>query len=57
MKIRLLGLPDECEAALRVLREHLDVVEVSNPYPCRGESRQVRVYAEARVPSGERTSR
>ena len=57
MKLRLLGLPDECTATLAVLREHLDVVEVDGPYPNRGDSRQVRMYVEIRIPTHERTSR
>lgn len=51
MKIRLMGLPGEVADALTVLRAHLDVVEASGTIPNRGESRQVRVYVEARIPS------
>lgn len=38
VKIRLMGLPDEVDEAA--------------PYPCRGNSRQVRVYAKVRTPAG-----
>ncbi|MGW3351720.1 hypothetical protein ACWDA3_51210 [Nonomuraea rubra] len=48
MKIRLTGLPEEIEQVTTRLRDVLDVLEVSAPYPCRGESRQVRVYLEVR---------
>lgn len=51
MKLRLMGLPDECDAVLAVLRQHLDVVQVDGPYPNRGDSRQIRMYAEVRVPT------
>jgi hypothetical protein len=59
VKLRLLGTADECETALAVLRAHLDVIDVSRPYPGRGDSRQVRVYVEARIPArtDERTTR
>lgn len=43
-----MGLPDEVNEALTALRTALDVVSVSATYPCRGESREVRVYVEAR---------
>lgn len=49
MKIRLLGLPDECQAALELLRQHLVVVQVDGPYSNRGDSRQVRLYVEIRT--------
>ncbi len=48
MKVRLTGLPGEVVGATERLAEVFDVVEVSEPYPCRGASRQVRVYVEAR---------
>ncbi|MGH8878524.1 MAG: hypothetical protein ACRD0P_14465 [Stackebrandtia sp.] len=44
MRIRLTGLPDECQAVADVLVGTLDVVEVSEPYPNRGRSDLVRVY-------------
>ncbi|NJP33711.1 hypothetical protein [Micromonospora thermarum] len=51
MKIRLMGLQEECEAALHELRTapRLAILEVSGPYPNRGDSRQVRVYVEAQL--------
>lgn len=49
MKIRLMGTPAQCQAAVAVLVDspRLAVVEVSDPYPNRGNSGQVRVYLEA----------
>lgn len=52
MKIRVMGLPVEVDAAVSALRAAVDVVSVSSAYPCRGDSREVRVYVEAR-PRGE----
>ena len=51
MKIRLMGLPAEITQAVTVLNEadSLDVLEVSGPYPNRGDSRMVRVYIEAQL--------
>lgn len=45
--VRLLGTPEAVEAALSVLREHLQLIDVSRPYACRGDSAQVRVYVLA----------
>jgi len=47
MKIRLMGLPADVDQAVAALRTALDVVSVSAPYPCRGDSREVRRYVEA----------
>ena len=49
MKIRLSGLPAEINQAVSILTgtPALDVIEVSSPYPNRGDSRIVRVYIEA----------
>ena len=51
MKIRLSGLPAEVHQAVSVLSDAdaLDVIEVSSPYPNRGDSRMVRVYIEAQL--------
>jgi hypothetical protein len=52
MKLRLTGTEAECARLTFLLRygpPDLKVVEVSPPYPNRGDSRQVRVYLEARV--------
>ena len=51
MKIRLTGLPAEIDQAVSVINDAqaLDVIEVSSPYPNRGDSRQVRVYIEAQL--------
>ena len=54
MKIRLPGLPAETGQAVRNLNDAqaLDVTEVSNPYPNRGDSRIVRACIEAQLPPG-----
>ncbi len=58
MKIRITGLPVEVSETVRVLTETrvLDITEISDPYPNRGNSRLVRVYIDARMPDdGEAT--
>ncbi|MEU7743360.1 hypothetical protein [Nonomuraea sp. NPDC049158] len=50
MKIRITGLPDEVDHAATEIARVLTVIETSTPYPCRGNSRQVRLYLEARLP-------
>ncbi len=55
MKLRLQGTPVECAKLCFLLRygpPDLEGVEVSQPYPNRGDSRLVRVYLEARFPDG-----
>jgi hypothetical protein len=55
MKLRLQGTPAKCAKLCFLLRygpRDLEVVEVSQPYANRGDSRQVRVYLEARFPEG-----
>jgi len=49
MKIRLMGLPAELDQFLAALSQAdvLDVIEISGPYPNRGNSRMVRIYIEA----------
>jgi hypothetical protein len=52
MKLRLTGTEAECAKLAFLLRygpPDLEVIEVSPPYPNRGDSHQVRVYLEARV--------
>ena len=51
MKIRLSGLPAEINQAISLLTgtPALDVIEVSSPYPNRGDNRMVRVYIEVRL--------
>lgn len=44
VNIRLMGLPDDVDQVVAQLTEVLDVADISRPYPCRGGSRQVRVY-------------
>ncbi|MEV5408581.1 hypothetical protein AB0K60_07060 [Thermopolyspora sp. NPDC052614] len=50
MKIRIISLPEEAEQAADLIARALDVIEVSEPYPSRGNSRNVRIYIEARLP-------
>jgi hypothetical protein len=55
MKLRLQGTTAECARLAFLLRygpPDLDVLEVSRPYPNRGDSRLVRVYLEVRFPQG-----
>jgi hypothetical protein len=55
MKLRLMGTEAECARLTFLLRfgpPDLQVVEVSPPYPDRGDSAQVRVYLELRFPEG-----
>ena len=51
MKIRIIALPTEVEQAVKVLNdaEVFDVIEVSDPYPNRGPTQMVRVYAELQI--------
>jgi hypothetical protein len=51
MKIRIMGLPAEIEEVITALTDTtaLDVIEVSDLYPNRGNSRMVRVYIEAQL--------
>lgn len=47
MNIRLMGRPEEVDAAVARLRAAFPVVvSVSDPYPCRGADTRVRVYVE-----------
>jgi hypothetical protein len=53
--VRLVGTQAECARLVMLLRfgpPDLEVVEVSRPYPNRGDSQQVRVYLELRFPQG-----
>lgn len=52
MKLRLTGTVDECAVVLAALRSTLDVREVSDCYPNRGDSTLVRVYVDAVPVSG-----
>jgi hypothetical protein len=49
MKVRIIGLPDEVREFVDRLPEIADVIEISNPYPCRGTTRNIRVYGEIRM--------
>ncbi|GGP92193.1 hypothetical protein BKA00_000447 [Actinomadura coerulea] len=50
LSVRLIGLPDDVVAGVARLRETFEVIEVSSPRPCRGESLRVRVYVTAHAP-------
>jgi hypothetical protein len=56
MKIRIMGLPAEVAQAVKAFTDadSLDVIEVSDPYPNRGDSRMVRVYIEAQLRADSR---
>ena len=47
----LTGLPDEVEAAADRIGRVLTVLEVSKPYPRRGDSRLVSLYLDAESPA------
>ena len=51
MNIRIMGLPAEVTLAVQALNDahSLDLIEVSDPYLNRGDSRLVRVYIEAQL--------
>ncbi|GAA2156640.1 hypothetical protein [Actinomadura napierensis] len=49
LSVRLIGLPDDVAAGVDRLRETFEVIEVSSPRRCRGESARVRVYVMARA--------
>jgi hypothetical protein len=53
VKIRLHGTAEECREAVELLGSVMLLQSVSEPYPDRGRSVQVRVYVEA-VPRGGR---
>jgi arginase family enzyme len=53
LRIRLVGLPEEVLAGAEALARVFDLVEVSPAYPCRGASRNVRAYLQARLKSPE----
>src|SRR5258708_35866630 len=48
MKARLMGLEEECSAAIDALQAVLVVVEVDGPYENRDGSKLVRYYVETR---------
>jgi hypothetical protein len=55
MKLRLTGTEAECARLTFLLRfgpPDLEVIQVSPPYPNRGDSAQVRVYLDLRFPEG-----
>jgi hypothetical protein len=61
VKIRIMGLPADVWCAVNALTDadSLDLLEVSDPYPNRGDSRMIRVYIDAQPhtgnPAGSRT--
>ncbi|MEU6790016.1 hypothetical protein ABZ912_63500 [Nonomuraea angiospora] len=50
MKIRIIGLPDEVTQAADLIARTFDAIEISAPLPCRGNSRNMRIYTEVRLP-------
>jgi hypothetical protein len=48
MKVRLMGLEEECRAAVEALQAVFLVVQIDGPYPNRGDSKLVRFYVETR---------
>lgn len=54
MKIRIMGTPQECDDAVKVLRLAFAVQEVSTFRPNRGDSQLGRVYVEASAPADPR---
>lgn len=48
IKIRIQGLPDEISALIEDMKRHYDVLEVSDEYKNRGDSKFVRVYVTIR---------
>lgn len=48
MKVRVMGPAEQVDRFVAELRDLFDLVEVSRPYPCRGDSQLVRVYVEVR---------
>lgn len=57
MDIRIIGTADDTARVLELLREHLDVTRVSDPYPGRGTPGVQRTYVQAALPprAGRRT--
>ncbi|TMQ96811.1 hypothetical protein ETD83_20870 [Actinomadura soli] len=51
LRIRLIGSPEEVLAGVEALAEVFELVEVSQAYPCRGASRNVRAYVQVRFKS------
>jgi hypothetical protein len=51
MKIRITGQPGEVTGVITALTnaDSLDVIEVSDPYPNRGDSKMIRIYVEAQL--------
>lgn len=50
MDIRLIGLVEECKAALEPLQRLFVVVEIRGPYANRVDSKQVRYFVQTRGP-------
>jgi hypothetical protein len=57
VNIRLTGTADEVDATVELLKQVLDVREVSRFYPNRGDSKLGRRYIEADAPAPARTVR
>ncbi|MEO3750158.1 hypothetical protein [Streptomyces sp. B6B3] len=54
MKIRLHGTEDECRRTADHLAQHLELLDVSRPYPDRPPSRLVRLYLTVAPPSSSK---
>jgi hypothetical protein len=56
MKIRLTGLPAETTPAINALNDadSPGLIEVTDPYPNRGDSQMVRVYIQAHLHTDSR---
>ena len=51
IKIRLHGLPEDINEAKKIIDNEFDVVASSGNYADRGQSKLVRCYLEAQIPS------
>ena len=49
MRIRIQGLPDEAEAAAKLIGRVTDVITSSGQRPLRGNSKEVFIYLEVRI--------
>jgi hypothetical protein len=49
VKLRVHGTAEECAQVVEALRQVLDVVSQSEPYPDRGRTFLVRVYLDVRL--------
>lgn len=54
MRIRLHGTEDECHRTAEHLARHLEVLDISRPYPDRPPSRLVRIYLTVSQPGASK---